>query len=183
MNYFMQPLSLISYVGRIASCIHVYHRRPCLFMHCCIWHKHVFYIEQDIHCIQNMTWARRDFDKCFTSSLLSAACIYASVNRVSIGSDNGLSPIRCQAIIWNSAGLLSIGPLRQTYEWNYDQNTKVFILLRTHYEKLYIKSHFLHCLILFLNIILVSVHQLQSLNTISLNLLSIYSCPPFSLWC
>ena len=31
--------------------------------------------------------------------------------QVSIGSNNGLSPIRRQAIIWTSAGLLSIGPL------------------------------------------------------------------------
>ena len=28
-----------------------------------------------------------------------------------IGSDNGLSPVRRQAIIWTNAGLLSIGPL------------------------------------------------------------------------
>ena len=28
-----------------------------------------------------------------------------------IGSDNGLSPSRCQAIIWTNAGILSIGPL------------------------------------------------------------------------
>ena len=34
-----------------------------------------------------------------------------SVNQVSIGSDNGLSPIRHQAIIWNIAWLLFIGPL------------------------------------------------------------------------
>ena len=33
------------------------------------------------------------------------------MNRVSIGSDNGLSPIRRQAIIQTNAGLLSIGPL------------------------------------------------------------------------
>ena len=33
------------------------------------------------------------------------------MNRVSIASDNGLSPIRRQAIIWTNAGLLSIGPL------------------------------------------------------------------------
>ena len=36
---------------------------------------------------------------------------YMSVNEVSIGSDNGLSPFRRQAIIWTSAGLLLIGPL------------------------------------------------------------------------
>ena len=33
------------------------------------------------------------------------------MNQVSIGSDNGLSPIRWQAIIWTNAGLLSIEPL------------------------------------------------------------------------
>ena len=42
-------------------------------------------------------------------STTSAA--YASVNRVRIGSDNGLSPIRHQAIIQTKAGLLLIGPL------------------------------------------------------------------------
>ena len=34
-----------------------------------------------------------------------------SVNWVGIASDNGLSPIQYQAIIWTNAGLLSIGPL------------------------------------------------------------------------
>ena len=38
--------------------------------------------------------------------------VAASVNRVSIGSDSGLSLIRYQAIIQTSAGLLSIAPLR-----------------------------------------------------------------------
>ena len=37
--------------------------------------------------------------------------IHASVNRVTIGSDNVLSPIRRQAIIWTNARLLSIGLL------------------------------------------------------------------------
>ena len=32
-------------------------------------------------------------------------------NSTLIASDNGLSPGRCQAIIWTSAGILSIGPL------------------------------------------------------------------------
>ena len=36
---------------------------------------------------------------------------HPSVNWVSIGSDNGLSPIRHQAIIWTSAELLLIKPL------------------------------------------------------------------------
>ena len=37
--------------------------------------------------------------------------IYASVNLTIIGSDNGLSPGRRQAITWTSAGILLIGPL------------------------------------------------------------------------
>ena len=37
--------------------------------------------------------------------------MYVSVNRVIIGSDNGLSPIWGQDIILTNAGLLSIGPL------------------------------------------------------------------------
>ena len=36
--------------------------------------------------------------------------IYTLVNRVSIGSDNGLSPIRHQAIILTNAGISPIGP-------------------------------------------------------------------------
>ena len=38
---------------------------------------------------------------------------YVSVDRVSIDSDNGLLPIRRQAIIKNSAEILSIGSLRK----------------------------------------------------------------------
>ena len=37
--------------------------------------------------------------------------IYTSMNCASIGSDNGLSPVRHQAIISTITGLLSIGPL------------------------------------------------------------------------
>ena len=38
-------------------------------------------------------------------------CIYASVNWVCIGSDNGLSPVRRQAITWTNANLFSVWPL------------------------------------------------------------------------
>ena len=38
-----------------------------------------------------------------------------SMNWVSIGSDNGLSPIRRQAIIETKAGLFSIEPLRTNF--------------------------------------------------------------------
>ena len=47
---------------------------------------------------------------------LQAICIALNiqpppVNRVSIGSYNGLSPIRCLANVWANAGLFSTGPL------------------------------------------------------------------------
>ena len=50
--------------------------------------------------------------------------IYSLVNQVSIDSDDGLSPIRHQAIIWTSAGLLSIGPLGTNFSeiWTKIQN-------------------------------------------------------------
>ena len=44
-------------------------------------------------------------------SRLTHLRVYASVNWVSIGPGNGLSPFRCQAITWTSAGLLSVGLL------------------------------------------------------------------------
>ena len=48
--------------------------------------------------------------------LISPWCrIYASVNRVKIGSDNGLSPDRRQAIIWTNTRILSIGPFRTKF--------------------------------------------------------------------
>ena len=37
--------------------------------------------------------------------------MYASVIYTTTSSDNGLSPDRCQAIIWTNAGILLIGPL------------------------------------------------------------------------
>ena len=36
--------------------------------------------------------------------------VYTSVNSAIIASDNGLSPVRPQAIIWNNAAILSIKP-------------------------------------------------------------------------
>ena len=46
---------------------------------------------------------------CFINASPPMGRTYASVNRVSIGSVIGSSPIRRQAIIWTTAGLLSIG--------------------------------------------------------------------------
>ena len=47
--------------------------------------------------------------------LFTDVIFYASVNLVSSGPDNGLSPIRRQAIIETNAGLLSIGPLETNF--------------------------------------------------------------------
>ena len=44
-----------------------------------------------------------------------------------IGSDNGLSPGRRQAIIWTSAGILLIRPLGTTLQWNVNRNSNIFI--------------------------------------------------------
>ena len=45
-----------------------------------------------------------------------------------IVSDNGLSTDRCQAITWTNAGILLIGPWgTKLNEWNFNQNTNIFI--------------------------------------------------------
>ena len=43
-----------------------------------------------------------------------------------IGSDNGLSPDRRQAIIGTNAGTLLIGPLRTKKQWNHYRNSYIF---------------------------------------------------------
>ena len=45
----------------------------------------------------------------------------------SIASDNGLSPGRRQAIIWNNAGILLIGHFRNKLQWNFNRNSNIFI--------------------------------------------------------
>ena len=56
---------------------------------------------------------------------------FASVTRVSIGSDNGLSPIRRQAIILTNAGILLIGSLGTNFSE---------ILIKIHTSSLKISS-------------------------------------------
>ena len=56
--------------------------------------------------------------KDMNSFLPSAAYMRRSVNWVKIGSDNGLSPGWCQAIIWTKAGIFSIGPLGLQRDFN-----------------------------------------------------------------
>ena len=45
----------------------------------------------------------------------------------SIASDNGLSPGRRQAIIWNNAGILLIGPLGTNFSVFFYRNSNIFI--------------------------------------------------------
>ena len=60
--------------------------------------------------------------------------IYASLNRAIIGSDNGLSPVRRQAIIWTNAGILLIEPLGTNF-------SEVLIGIQTFsFKKLYLKT-------------------------------------------
>ena len=44
-----------------------------------------------------------------------------------IGSDNGLSPGRRQAIIWTNAKILLYWTLRNKLQWNLNQNSNIFI--------------------------------------------------------
>ena len=49
------------------------------------------------------------------------------MNQVSIGSDNGLSPIQCQALYLNQCWEIVYWTLRNKLQWNFNQNTKLFI--------------------------------------------------------
>ena len=53
--------------------------------------------------------------------------LYASINKTSIGSDNGLAPNRRQTIIWTVAGLSLIRPLETYFNniWKYRQHEDV----------------------------------------------------------
>ena len=62
-------------------------------------------------------------DRVFLTHLILVPHMCVS-ERVGIGSDNGLSPVRCQAIIWTTTGLLSIRPLRTNF-------SKILIKIQT----------------------------------------------------
>ena len=53
--------------------------------------------------------------------------IYASLNWIIIGSDNGVSPVRRLTIIWTNSGILLIGPLATKIQWNVYRNSNIFI--------------------------------------------------------
>ena len=62
-----------------------------------------------------------------------------SVNWESIGSDNGLSPIQRQAIIWTNAWLLSIGPLGTNF-------SEIWIKIQNFtFKKMHLKTFSVKC--------------------------------------
>ena len=59
---------------------------------------------------------------------MSSGNWHICVNKLAIiGSDNGLSPGRRQAIIWTNAGILLIGPHGNRLQWNLNRNLCIFI--------------------------------------------------------
>ena len=54
---------------------------------------------------------------------------YMSVNKVSIGSGNGLSPVQCQAITC----LIVNWTLRNKFQWNFNQ-IQTFLFIKVHFE-------------------------------------------------
>ena len=64
----------------------------------------------------------------FDYLLISLYCrIYASMNQVRIGSDNGLSPHSAPSHYLNQCWVLINWTLRNNHQWNFNQNTKLFI--------------------------------------------------------
>ena len=60
--------------------------------------------------------------------------IYATLNWVIISSDNGLSPVRRQVIIWTNAGILLIGPLGTNF-------SEILVGIQTFsFKKLHLKT-------------------------------------------
>ena len=62
----------------------------------------------------------------FTSHNETWRRLFASENWVIIGSCNGLSHVRWQALIKTSADLLSIGPLWRDFSENFNHNANIF---------------------------------------------------------
>ena len=63
--------------------------------------------------------------KCYL--LIKAGLIYTRLNYTIIGSDNGLSPVQCQAIP-NQCRITINGTLDDTFQWNLNPNATVFTL-------------------------------------------------------
>ena len=78
-------------------------------------------------------------------------------NLTIIGSDNGLSPVRRQAIIWTNAGMLLIGPLGTNF-------SEILIKIHTFpFKKMHLKMSFGRCrpFCLGLNELTLDVHDME----------------------
>ena len=53
--------------------------------------------------------------------------VYASVNWISIDSDNDLLPVRRQTIAWDNASLLSIGPSETNCNYILNRNSNILV--------------------------------------------------------
>ena len=100
----------------------------------CISHcsAHIFDCDKTAHvCMEGLV------QDCSIYSMLThwgRVTIYASLNWAIIGSDNGLSPVRRQAITWTNAGILLIGPLGTNF-------SDILIEIQTFsFKKLHLKT-------------------------------------------
>ena len=95
----------------------------------------------DLICSSIRTWTFRDNVTFNWLGIITSPCsnfngglthwgrmTHICVNKIAIiGSDNGLSPERHQAIIWTNAGILLIWPLGAKLQWNFNRNAYIFI--------------------------------------------------------
>ena len=77
---------------------------------------------------QKLTFLHSDWGRVTTQWWRSWPLHICVSKSTSIGSDNGLSPDRRQAIVWTNAGILLIGPLHGSrLQWNLNRNLYRFI--------------------------------------------------------
>ena len=70
--------------------------------------------------------SRADFIHC---NALNCILIwnYMQATSASIGSDNGLSPVQHEAIIWTNAGIFFKWTIGKKLQWNFNHNSNIFI--------------------------------------------------------
>ena len=80
-----------------------------------IWERSNYIVRLIVRCkAMKGLWHQVWFSYKFSTSHLThwGPAMHISVSKLTIiVSDNGLSPGRCQALIWTNAGILSVGPL------------------------------------------------------------------------
>ena len=100
-------------------------------------------------------------------------------NLTIIGSDNGLSPGRRQAIIWINAVNIVNWPLRNKFQWNFNKNSNIFIH-ENMFESVVCDCHFVSASICEENtirVVLASIAKPHSRMTSWLHL-----CNPVLIW-